>query len=198
MNTQSDIAALIGSRICHDLISPLGAIGNGVELLGLSGTVDGPEMALISESVASANARIRFFRIAFGAAKPGARIGRDEITRILQDMGAAGRIEYHWQSDSDLPRQQVKLAFLLLQCLESALPFGGRITVTSDPKGWQMTCQADKLNIDHQKWEILVSPDYPAGISPSDVHFLLVPDAAKQAGRSLKTTLQENSITLTF
>ena len=57
---------LIGSRICHDLISPLGAIGNGVELLTMSGMTEVPEMTLISESVENANARIRFFRIAFG------------------------------------------------------------------------------------------------------------------------------------
>jgi len=52
-----DLTALIGSRICHDLISPLGAIGNGVELLQLSGMGDSPEMALISESVTNANLR---------------------------------------------------------------------------------------------------------------------------------------------
>ena len=64
-----DLNALLGSRICHDLISPLSAIGNGIELLTLSG-VDAPsEIALISESVDNANTRIRFFRVAFGAAR---------------------------------------------------------------------------------------------------------------------------------
>jgi histidine phosphotransferase ChpT len=66
-----DLTSLIGSRICHDLISPLGAIGNGVELLAMSGTAPGPEMDLISQSVENANARIRFFRVAFGAARGG-------------------------------------------------------------------------------------------------------------------------------
>ena len=63
-----NIAALIGSRICHDLISPIGAINNGLELLEMTGTSSGPEMELISESVGNASARIRFFRIAYGAA----------------------------------------------------------------------------------------------------------------------------------
>ncbi len=54
-----DLAALIGSRICHDLISPIGAIGNGLELLSMAGA-GGPEVALISDSVSNANARIRF------------------------------------------------------------------------------------------------------------------------------------------
>jgi len=198
MNTQSTIAALIGSRICHDLISPLGAIGNGVELLGMSGSVDGPEMALISESVASANARIRFFRICFGAANAGAMVGLSEITSILHDMGAAGRVQFDWNSENSVPRQDVKLAFLLIQCFESAMPFGGTVKVRQGADGWQLACTADKLKIDPAKWEMLVSPMPNANLSPSDVHFALVPDASQQAGRSLKTDLRDGTIALSF
>ena len=54
-----NLSALIGSRICHDLISPIGAINNGLELLGMTTRQAGPEMALISESVENAAARIR-------------------------------------------------------------------------------------------------------------------------------------------
>jgi len=198
MNTQSTIAALIGSRICHDLISPLGAIGNGVELLGMAGSVDGPEMALISESVASANARIRFFRIAFGASGPGAMVGLSEITSILHDMGKAGRVQYDWNSENSLPRQDVKLAFLLIQCFESAMAFGGTVKVRQGADGWRLDCSSDKLLIDPEKWEMLVAPVPNADLSPSDVHFALVPDAAQQAGRSLKTDLREGTIALSF
>ena len=74
MQDKPDLAALIASRICHDLISPLGAIGNGVELLAMEPGGTRPEMALISESVANANARIRFFRICFGQASSDQRI----------------------------------------------------------------------------------------------------------------------------
>ena len=63
-----NLASLIGSRICHDLISPIGAICNGLELMQLDGRPISPEMTLISESVNHANARIRFLRVAFGMA----------------------------------------------------------------------------------------------------------------------------------
>ena len=65
----TEIAALIASRICHDLISPIGAIGNGMELMALSSGQEqsSPELDLISQSVENANARIRFFRIAYGS-----------------------------------------------------------------------------------------------------------------------------------
>ena len=50
MPEKPDISALLGSRICHDLISPIGAISNGVELLMLDGLAKGPEMALVADS----------------------------------------------------------------------------------------------------------------------------------------------------
>ena len=81
-----DLAALLGSRICHDLISPIGAIGNGVELLMMAGAEHGPEIALIAESVGYANARIRFFRVAFGTATADQRMARAEIASILADQ----------------------------------------------------------------------------------------------------------------
>ena len=59
MPDKPDLTALLGSRICHDLISPIGAISNGVELLLMDNVAKGPEMTLIAESVANANARIR-------------------------------------------------------------------------------------------------------------------------------------------
>ena len=82
---------LIGSRICHDLISPLGAISNGIELLTMSGAAGSPEMTLIGESIENANARIRFFRVAFGAAAPGSLLGNSEIRSIMADMYRGSR-----------------------------------------------------------------------------------------------------------
>jgi len=91
-----DIAALVGSRICHDLISPLGAIGNGVELLSLTSGETSAEMVLINESVANANARIRFFRIAYGATEMGQRVPRKEILSVLAASARGGRFTYFW------------------------------------------------------------------------------------------------------
>ena len=196
--TQIDIAALIGSRICHDLISPLGAIGNGVELLGMAGATDGPEMALISESVTSANARVRFFRIAFGAANPDQMIGRDEITSILHDLTLGGRITLHWNSDADVPRAQVKLAFLLIQCFETALPYGGTIDIAQANDRWELHSNAKKMNIDPTIWELLIATNSERDISPAEVHFALVPDAVRTAGRALKTDLSDDAIALSF
>jgi histidine phosphotransferase ChpT len=110
-----DLAALVSNRICHDLISPIGAINNGLELLGMSGqALDGPEMSLIGESVMNASARIRFFRIAYGATSEH-EIGRAEVVTVLNDLMGSGRLSVEWGPLEAQPRNAVRLAFLAIQ-----------------------------------------------------------------------------------
>ncbi|MGP3482550.1 hypothetical protein ACTVFS_22595, partial [Escherichia coli] len=105
-----DLAALVGARLCHDLISPIGAIGNGLELLQLAGQGTSPELALVSDSLATALAKLRFFRIAFGPADPQARISPDEAAQIYGAM-FQGRFTVAWGVPGDLPRPMARLAF---------------------------------------------------------------------------------------
>lgn len=198
MTDRPDLAALIGSRICHDLISPIGAIGNGVELMLMDSGAKGPELALISESVLNANARIRFFRVAFGAARGEQRMGRPEVVSILTDLSRGGRLSHEWHSTADLSRREVKLLFLLLLCLETAMAYGGRIVVAQADGGWQLTGQAHKLKIDPALWEVLTEPRAPADIGAGQVHFALVQDEIARQHRRLHTTLGTTDITLSL
>lgn len=193
-----DLAALLGSRICHDLISPIGAISNGVELLIMDGQVKGPEIALISESVSAANARIRFFRVAYGAAAGDHRIGRPEVLSVLSDVTNGGRLVIDWQSGTDLSRREVKLAFLLIQCLESAMPYGGRVTVTAASDHWTLQAQTRKLRISPELWEVLSNPAATAEIGPSQVHFLLAADEARRQTRQITADIREEEVRMTF
>ena len=177
---QPDLAALLASRICHDLISPIGAIGNGLELLMMEPATQGPEMALIAESVGHANARIRFFRVAFGAALPQQRLSAAEVVEILSDLTQGGRLSIAWQTRSDLPRVEVKIAFLLLLCLESALAYGGKISVQVDGGRWAIHAQAVTLRLDPALWAVLTQPGAAPEISPATVHF---PLAAQEIAR---------------
>lgn len=198
MPDKPDIAALLGSRICHDLISPIGAIGNGVELLLMEGVAKGPEMALVSESVAHANARIRFFRVAFGQTSKDQRIGLSEITSILSDMAQGGRVTVQWASQADLSRRETKLAFLCILCLETALSQGGRIMVDRDETRWTVTGSGPRLRIDPVLWETLSNPLAEADIGPAQVQFLLVPDEVARQHRRLTVAISETEVRLTF
>ncbi len=192
-----DLTALLGSRICHDLISPLGAIGNGIELLMMSGAALGPEITLISESVSNANARIRFFRIAYGLASPGQTVARNEIRSILDDMTRGGRLGIDWQVGGDALRTDVKLAFLALQCMESALPHGGRVTV-SRTEGWVIEARGDRLKIGPDLWARLDGSGPGAEVAAAHVQFALLPEEARRNGRDLSVETGSGRVAIRY
>ncbi|MFV2034353.1 MAG: histidine phosphotransferase family protein [Halocynthiibacter sp.] len=197
-DTQPNLAALLGSRICHDLISPLGAIGNGVELLAMQGGTEGPELALISESVESANARIRFFRIVYGTASPEQHVARREILSVLADYEKSARVKIVWDVAGDPTRRLTKLAFLLLQCLEVAMPHGGKVTITCPAGRWQVQGVGQKLLINPDLWEVLSNPKSGYELRPSEVQFALVPLSVAELGRSLKSEISKAGIITSF
>lgn len=198
MTENRDLTALLGSRICHDLISPLGAIGNGVELLMMTGAAASPEIALIAESVANANAKIRYFRVAYGISSLDQRIGRPEIVSILSETTKGGRLGIAWDVAGDLPRAEVKLAFLLLQCCETAMPYGGKVSVTRDDGRWRIDAVAPKMKIDAAMWAALSDPETTQDINSAQVHFALVPPELRRQNRALSSDLREAAIQLAF
>lgn len=194
--TEADLIALVGSRLCHDLISPLGAIGNGVELLAMSGMGASPEVQLIAESVASANARIKFFRVAFGQASAEQRLGRAEIITIMRELSAGGRLKYHWEAEGDQARREVKLVFLALLCLEPALPWGGEITVSQAGTSWMLQAHASRTKPDPELWAQL---DGGAGkVSAAQVQFALLPREIAATGRRLRWEVAEDGAMIAF
>ncbi len=148
LDKKSDITAEIGSRICHDLISPIGAINNGLELLELSGAVQSPEMMLIADSVRAANGKVRFLRVAFGDALGDNAIGTSEITDILSHNFMDNRLTVNWRVLNALSRQDLKVCFLTLMCLENTLPYGGVITVSDNDQGWTFDVTGRDVKID--------------------------------------------------
>lgn len=194
-----DLVALIGSRICHDLISPLGAIGNGVELLSMTEFAPTPEISLIAESVQNANARIRLFRIAFGVAARDARTSADEIWSILDDLGRGGRVTFRFDATvRDLERRHAKILLFLLLCVETAMPYGGQTDIVADTDGWTITARSDRLQVDEDNWNALISNDHAGPVRAGTVQFALVGEAALQAGTRVETVLTDREIRISF
>ncbi|MEL7133476.1 MAG: histidine phosphotransferase family protein [Pseudomonadota bacterium] len=191
-----NLAALIGSRICHDLISPIGAINNGLELLGMSDTPEGPELELISESVGNASARIRFFRIAYGAASD-QPLGRAEVVAILNDSARGGRLKVAYGPLDPQPRWAVRMVFLAVQCLETSLPYGGRIEIAYTDGIWDITGHATKQGVDPALWGLLRGHDMD-DLAPAHVQFALLPSVAADAGRKLRTDLTPARLSIRF
>lgn len=198
MSDHPNLPALLGSRLCHDLISPIGAIGNGVELLLLDGSAGkGQELALISESVTALNARIRFLRIAFGIARPDQSIARSEVSAILADNFRTGRVSAEWISPPDLSRREVKAAFLLILCAEQALPHGGQITVQRDEMGWSLTATSPRLRHTAALWAVL-SGTTPDTLTPAEVQFPLAAQVLAEMGKTPDIEVGVDRLRLSF
>jgi histidine phosphotransferase ChpT len=195
---QAQLHELIGSRICHDLISPLGAISNGLELVSLSGQELSPELRIIAESVENANARIRFFRVAYGMAAPDQMVSAAEARSILDDINSGGRITTSWDIERDQPRTVTKLAFLLIQCFETALPRGGMIRVAEMAGEWSISCEAERLSIDPDLWQALSKPAVAGPDRADKVQFVLAPMVAQAMNRQLRLDCADHTARLRF
>ena len=184
------IDALVSSRICHDLISPVGAIGNGIELLeGHAARM--PEIGLIADSVDNAKAKLRFFRICFGQMSEGALTSATEVEAIATAMIQSPRLRLEWRMrSSDFPRERVKLLFLLLLCVETALPIGGTIVVSEQDGAFVVQADGKRIQI-QDAWRVFEGEN--VAITPAQVQFPLA-----QALGGIQVENTETSLTIKF
>jgi histidine phosphotransferase ChpT len=128
-----DLAALLCSRVCHDVISPVGAIVNGLEVLEDDNDASMRDFALdlIRKSARQASARLQFARLAFGAAgSAGAAIDLSDAEHVARGMFLDDKVALSWTAPRALlPKNRVKLLLNLLVIATNAVPRGGTIQV---------------------------------------------------------------------
>lgn len=199
MNNHSQtLAALIGSRICHDLISPMGAVTNGLELLELSGMGTSPEMVLISESAADANARIRLFRLAFGTASAGQSLRSEDLGAILATVYRTGRIALDYGLSGTVTQPLAQVVVLSLLCAEQTIPFGGTLSVTQHEGQFEISATGGRLQINDQLWNSLGAMAPAPEVTPAQVQFLLLPERLAALGRTPAVEHGETELRLRF
>jgi histidine phosphotransferase ChpT len=132
-----ELAALLCSRVCHDLISPVGAIVNGLEVLDDNPKPEDREFALdlIRKSAKTASARLQFCRLAFGAAgSAGAQIDVGDAQNMARGQLEDDRTKIVWNLPRVLlPKNRVKLLLNMLVIAQQTIPRGG--VLTADPIG---------------------------------------------------------------
>ncbi len=142
------IVELLSARLCHELVSPTGAIANGVELLG----EDDPEfareaVALIGESARKAGRRLQFYRFAYGTLSGGGTAGpppRDLISGFLAD----GKASCVWSEAAlGLPLDWLKLGCNMLVLAAEALPRGGELRVAVPEAGGIAVSASGTINL---------------------------------------------------
>ena len=130
----TDLAAMLCSRVCHDLINPVGAIGNGLEVLGDPSQGDMAESArdLIANSARQARAKLEFARLAYGASSTaGTDFDTRECERVARILFEVEKAELDWRVPLILlPKHKAKLLMNMLLIAATAVPRGGLVTVT--------------------------------------------------------------------
>ena len=151
MSTLVDIRILelLSGRLCHELVSPVGAIGNGVELLG----EDDPDfvrdaVALIGQSARKAAQRLQFYRFAYGTLTPGSSGGPDP-RELAGGLLEGGKVACDWSAPAlALAPEWHKLACNMVVLAAEALPRGGSVQVTVPPagRGLSVVARGDSIN----------------------------------------------------
>ncbi len=191
-----NLPELICSRICHDLINPIGAINNGVELMTELGG-GGPELELIGQSADTARAKVEFFRIAFGAAGNG-MLGYAQARRVALDMFAPTRLRLDFRAEwGERRRALVKLLYLLLLCCEKALPRGGELACTPTDTGWVLESNA-KTAPDPELWEHIRTGAALDNIGSAQIQFWLARKLAVETRTEISVQIDGSALRIAF
>ena len=200
-----DLAALLCSRVCHDVISPVGAIVNGLEVLEDENDASMREFALdlIRKSARQASARLQFARLAFGAAgSAGASIDLGDAEQVARGMFQDDKVKLSWAAPRALmPKNRVKLLLNLVVIATNAVPRGGTIdvAVTGDTEACQFVLTSKGMNAripPHVEGLLAGAPDSGTvdahGIQPYYAGLV-----AREAGMKVDIALEGESVKIT-
>jgi histidine phosphotransferase ChpT len=197
-----DLAALLCSRVCHDIINPVGALINGLEVL--DGDADAEMRAvaldLIRKSAAAASARLQFCRLAYGAAgSAGAVIDLGEAEKVARALFADERTKLDWTAERVLmPKNRVKLILNLCVVGAAAIPRGGLVSVTADAPGDRIAVCAEGRNacLSAQQLLSLAATGDAATIDSRAIQAHHAGLLAKAAGMRLDVTQADSRVTI--
>ena len=185
-----DLAALLASRVCHDIISPVGAIANGLEVLDEESDESMREFAmdLVRKSAQQASAKLQFARLAFGASGgAGAEIDMNDAGEVVARYLQREKADVEWRVAAPLlPKTHAKLLLNLVLLGAQSIARGGMLTVSADRAGdataMQLSAEGDRAKFPSAAKDVVISGAVP---EPLDAHgiqplytYMLARDAA--------------------
>lgn len=195
------VLELLASRICHDLISPVGAVHNGIEFLqemGEGGNND-EAIGLIAHSANQASAKLQVFRLAYGAGGRDPNITPEDISRAFETLTAAnGKIKQDWDAKASLfgederPLGFCKILMGAMLLAQETLLKGGTISVVPAGAGIvHVVAKGDHVTLRPQVREALALALSPESLDPRLVHPYVLSVIARQYGFTISIATEE-------
>lgn len=124
-------------------------------------------------------------------------IGTEELTGLLRAYAIQARFELDWVPVQSQPKTTVRLALLSLLCVETALPYGGRVVLTQDGQSLTLAARTERPNLESALWHALCTEtDWPDDLRAARVQFPLLRQAIQAQGASLDLDLAEHGLDL--
>lgn len=205
MTSPTDLAALLCSRLCHDMLSPVGAMSNGLELLA---DETDPEMRakvieLLEQSARISADKLKFFRLAFGAAGGfGEAVPVDEAKDVVAALAAdAKRVKLNWAiAEHSLPKPAVKVLLNLSQIALDVLVRGGTLDVGAEKRDGNIEIVAratgDRVAFDETIGRALQDEIAPGEITSRTAAAHMVALLADELGGGLQYALSDEALVL--
>lgn len=195
MQLEFRVLELLASRLCHELISPVGAINNGVELLndGDAGFLR-DATALIGQSARRAAMRLQFYRFAYGAGGVGG--GSPDAKSLVAGILEGGKVRCDWPAEFDaLPPPWQKLACNLTLLTAEILPRGGTVALARAGNGISATAAGETVNLTPELKAALAPNVDVADLTARTVHAYFTARYAGHVGAMLTLSEAEKSAT---
>lgn len=200
-----DLAALLCSRVCHDLISPVGAIINGLEVMAEDKDEETSKFAmdLIKKSARTASAKLQFCRLAFGAAgSAGAQIDTGDAEKVTRGLIEDGKTSLNWNLPRILlPKNRVKLLLNMMLIAGQAIPRGGVLTVDpvgqGDTMGFRVVASGTNARVPHAVPPLLAGAPAESSVDAHAIQPFYTGLLAKDCGLSVAMATEGDAVTVT-
>jgi histidine phosphotransferase ChpT len=194
-----DLAALLCSRVCHDLISPVGAIINGLEVMEEDKDEETKAFALdlIKRSAGQASAKLQFCRLAFGAAgSAGAQIELGDAEKAVRGLFEDGKTSIVWQLPRELvPKNRAKLLLNMLLVAAGAIPRGGTLNVEAIDGGYRVIASGQNARLAPTVADLLAGSPAQA-VDAHTIQPLYAGILARDCGLTVSATLEGDAVAL--
>lgn len=193
------LAALLSSRVCHDLINPVGAIESGLDVLDdpdMDDSMRAAALDLVKSGARKAVALLSFARLAYGAGGAyGEEVGLEDARKALSDVFDIMKPDLDWRLGAgSAAKEKVKVMLILAHAAADCVPRGGSVVVESDGAGFKISASGKRLMLQEDLRKALAGD--ARGLAPKFTPTLIASQIVAAAGGGVSAEMTDDAVTI--